>query len=604
MTTETKQPHLLTWDLESIFPGGSHSEQFSSYRRELRDELTKAARMVTALPDRLGDDNLQQWADGIIVVESLYEKIELVLSFAVCLASQNIGDTAADKIMAEADSMLAEWKKLIVHIESLSLKQSDEQWATLTSSDSLKQISFYLAELRTIGKSKMSIEKESLALDLAVDGYHGWNRIYDKMAGELKVEFNENGSPATISLGQLATKMSSSDRAIRSQAFEKMTEAWKSRQELAAMTLNNLGGFRLGLYRNRGWKSPMFEPLQQSRITEQTLDAMWAAVERETPRLKPYIEAKKKLGGIDRFRWYDQFAPIGMADKTYSYDEACNFVVDNVRPFSSDMADFCRMAIDQRWVEAEDRPGKRGGGFCTGMGPHRQSRIFMTYAGTYENLLTLAHELGHAYHSWVLRDTQFFATDYPMTLAETASTFAEAVVTDAALERATDRQEKLMLLDQKLQAAYTMFCDLQSRYRFERSFYEERANGMVDSARLSELMIQAQKRAFGDMLDESGYHPLFWCSKLHFFITEAPFYNFPYVFGYLFSAGVYAQARTEGTGFAEKYRQLLMDTGKMTAEELASKHLGVDLTTESFWKSAIDQSLSDVGPFVELANEA
>jgi pepF/M3 family oligoendopeptidase len=338
-----------------------------------------------------------------------------------------------------------------------------------------------------------------------------------------------------------------------------------------------------------------------ARMKQKTLDTMWTVIEKNINRLKPYIDAKKKLLGIDKFRWYDEFAPCATAERLFTFDEAGDFVVNNLKDFSPDLAKFCRMALDKRWIEAEDRPGKRGGGYCTGMGPRRQSRIFMTYAGTYENLLTLAHELGHAYHSWVLNSKPVFAQIYPMNLAETASIFTESFVTNAALAQARDKDEKLMLLDQKLQSAYILFCDIYTRYLFDNAFYAERAKGIVGNERLNELMIESQKRAFGTLLDESGYHSLFWASKLHFFITDAPFYNFPYTFGYLFATGVYQLAKTEGRAFAEKYRALLADTGSMTAEQVAKKHLGVDLTKENFWQEAVDNALADIPLYVKLA---
>ena len=226
----------------------------------------------------------------------------------------------------------------------------------------------------------------------------------------------------------------------------------------------------------------------------------------------------------------------------------------------------------------------------------------MTYANTYENLLTLAHELGHAYHSYVLKDKPYFATIYPMTLAETASIFSELLVTDAAMSASSNKQEKLMLLDQKLQQAYTFFCDIRSRYLFDTKFYAARKNGVINQDGLCEMMLSAQKEAFGQLLDESGYHPLFWASKLHFYITDYPFYNYPYTFGYLFAGGVYDRARAEGSSFAKNYRALLSDTGKMSTEEVAKAHLGVDLGQSSFWESAVERSLSDVDEFVALAD--
>jgi oligoendopeptidase F len=602
MTTATKIPPAPTWDLESIFPGGSESNEFKKFRLNVKRDLDEATSMLKSLPRDIDEHSLKAWVEFVLKLQSLNESIELVLSFANCLTSQNVDDTKAHAIIGEGDSYLAEWNKLRAGLEAHSLKVTDKQWEMLVTVPEIKEIAFYLNQLRTIAGNKMPFELESLALELAVNGYHTWNRLYDKMAGDLKVDFEEEGKTTTISLGQIATKMSNPDRKVRNRAFQKLTEAWESRADLAAMALNAQAGFRLSLYDGRGWKSPMYEPLTMARMQEATLETMWTVVERETPRLKPYIEAKKKLLGIDKFSWFDQFAPCGKMDRLYSFEEAGRFILDNVRPFSTHLADFVKMALEKRWVEAEDRGGKAGGGYCTGTGPLRQSRIFMTYAGTFENLLTLAHELGHAYHSWVLKDKPFFATEYPMNLGETASIFSETLVIDAALEQATDPQEKLMLLDQKLQAAYTMFTDIRCRFLFDKAFYAERKNSIVQKDQLNEMMVEAQKKAFAGMLDESGYHPLFWCSKLHFYLTEVPFYNFPYTFGFLFSSGVYDRAKKEGPAFADKYRALLADTGSMTTEDVARKHLGVDLTQEDFWINAVNRQLAEVDAFVELAD--
>jgi pepF/M3 family oligoendopeptidase len=602
MTTTGKIPPAPRWDLDSVFPGGSASLEYKQFRDKTRQELDGVKTMLTALPEKLESRTRAKWSEFILSLQSACDNILFIMSFAHCLTSQNVEDSAAHGIEAEGDVLISEWEKLKTEFESRALKQGESAWKELVETPELKPITFYLNEMRRLAKEKMPVELESLALELAVNGYHAWNRLYDKMAGDLRVEFDDAGEVRQISLGQLATKLSDPDRDVRKRAFAGMTEAWKSRADLAAMALNSLAGFRLSLYKGRKWESPLHEALNVTRISQGTLDAMWRVIARETPRLEPYIEAKKKLLGIDKFSWFDQFAPCGAVEKLYSFDEAGKFIVDNVSGFSTDFAEFVKSALESRWVEGEDRPGKAGGGYCTRFGPVKQGRIFMTYAGSYENLLTLAHELGHLYHGFVLRDRPFFASRYPMTLAETASIFSELLVTDAALSLSNDPQERLMLIEQKLQSPYTFFCDIHCRYLFERSFYRERKNGTVGKDRLNELMIDAQRKAFGGLLDESGYHPLFWASKLHFYLSDQPFYNFPYTFGFLFAGGVYDRAKREGSAFADKYRALLGDTGSMTTEEVAAKHLGVDLTKEEFWIDAVNRSLADVDEFVKLAD--
>jgi pepF/M3 family oligoendopeptidase len=601
MSPASKIPPAPRWDLDSIFPGGSASTEYEQFRGKVKQSLEDTKNKLAKLPADLNDGSSGKWREFLLQFQSVLENIELEKSFAHLLSSQNVADDRAVAIETETDEHYSEWEKMKSGFEALALEVSDDAWAKLVGSGDLAPVRFYLDEVRELAKAKMSVELESLALDLSVPGYHAWNRIYDKMAGDLKVEFPDGAKTAELSLGQLATKMSDVDRAVRRLAFEKMTEAWKSRADLAAMVLNSMAGFRLALYKARKWDSVMYEPLVNARMSEAALDAMWSVIGAKSKQLLPYIDAKKKLLGIDKYCWYDEFAPVGAADTLYTYDEAVEFIVKNCRGFSPKLADFCRMAVDKKWIEAEDRPCKRGGGFCSGTGPLRQTRIFMTYAGSYENLLTLAHELGHSYHNHVLKDRAFFATMYPMPLAETASIFNELLVTDAALSVTEDPQEKLLYLDQKLQSAYVLFCDIQSRYLFDRAFYAERARGVVGRERLNELMVEAQKKAYGPLLDESGHHPLFWASKLHFYLSDQPFYNYPYTVGFLFATGVYDRAKKEGPSFAAKYEALLADTGSMTTDEVAKKHLGVDLTKDDFWKAAVERAMADVPVFVKLA---
>jgi pepF/M3 family oligoendopeptidase len=593
----------MTWDIESIFPGGSGSTEFQKFREEIGVELTKAEASFAKLPKKLDEDSLSLWVAFFLLVQYICEKIDHASGFTSCLTAQNVEDEKARIIEAEMNNLGAKWQALNTGIEDLAAKVDDTAWETVMSHEKLTQTSFYWNELRRNAKLKMEPKLEKMAVELAVDGYHAWGNFYELLAGELKVEFAENGKTEKLSMGQLATKFSSPDRDIRRQAFEKMEAEWEKVDSMAAMALNSQAGFRLKLYEGRGWDSPLLEPLLYGRLKNETIDAMWKAVARGNQKMAEYVTAKKKLLGIDSFKWYDQYAPVAGIDKKYSYDGACDFVVKQLSSFSSDMGEFAQMAINKRWIEAEDRGGKRAGAFCTGLDLKKETRIFMTFAGDFDQMMTLAHELGHSYHNWVLKDRDYFASQYTMNLAETASTFNELLVTDAALEASADDNERLALLDQKLQQGLTMFSNIYARFLFDTMFYEERKKGTVSKDRLGEMMISAQKKAFGDILSDDGYHPLFWASKLHFYITDMPFYNFPYTFGFLFAGGVYDRAKKHGPAFAKSYQGLLADTGSMTTEEVAQKHLGVDLTADRFWNDAVNLVLTDIDPFVKLVDQ-
>jgi pepF/M3 family oligoendopeptidase len=598
MTTETSK---MRWDLESIFQGGSASKEFEAFRKSVAQDLDDLESSLKHIPMRLDDESIETWVGVLSRARDINMRLDHAGSFAFCLAAQDVNDERAFAIIDEMTAREAQFETLKTTIEEFATSVDDSDWSRLVSDQRIADGAFYWNERRRIARLKMEPKLEKLATELAVNGYHAWNRLYTKMAGDLRSEFADDGKTEDLSMGQLANKMSSPNRDTRRQAFEKLEQTWRSVESLAAMELNSLAGFRLSLYKRRDWDSPTFEPFMRARVENETIEAMWNAVARGHGRIADYVDTKKKILGIDKFRWYDQLAPLGDIEKTFTYDEAGDFVVKHLSSFSKEIGEFARMAINGRWIEAEDRSGKMAGGFCTGLPMVKQSRIFMTYSGNYNEMMTMAHEIGHAYHGWVLRDRDYYARHYTMTLAETASTFNEMLVTDAALGLAEDRSEKLSLVDKKIQEHLAMFCNLRCRFVFETMFYEERKKGVVPKDRLSELMVEAQKQAFGRILADDGYHPLFWASKMHFSETEVPFYNFPYTFGHLFAGGIYDRARKEGPAFADAYRALLVDSGSMTCEALAKKHLGVDLTGDGFWNDAVGRALADVDLFMELA---
>jgi oligoendopeptidase F len=598
MSTETKN---MKWDLDSIFQGGSASADFEVFRKSIASDLENLESTLEDLPMKLDAQSFDKWVETFQCVQDIDMRHHHAETFAYCLAAQDVNDEQAMVTLEESSAREAQLEALKTRIDEFVAGINDDAWNRLIGDRRLAATAFYWNERRRVARLKMEPKLERLATELAVSGYHAWNRLYTKMAGDLRSEFAEDGKTKQLSMGQLANKMSSPNRDIRKKAFEKMEDSWRSVEALAAMELNSLAGFRLSLYKARGWDSPLFEPFMLARVQSKTIEAMWGAIARGHARMVDYIDAKKKLLGIDSFRWYDQLAPIAEVERSFTYEEAGDFVVKHLSSFSSEIGEFARMAIDNRWIEAEDRSGKMGGGFCASLPVLRQSRIFMTYSGNYSEMMTLAHEIGHAYHSYVLRDHEYYARHYTMTLAETASTFNELLVTDAALDGAAGSDEKLSLVDKKVQEHLTMFCNIRCRYLFETMFYEERKKGAVPKDRLNVLMVEAQKQAFGDVLADDGYHPMFWASKLHFSETGIPFYNYPYTFGHLFAGGIYDRAKQEGRAFSSAYKALLADSGSMTCEDLARKHLGVDLTTEQFWNDAVGRALKDVDLFLELA---
>ncbi|MEK5166603.1 M3 family oligoendopeptidase [Paenibacillus sp. FSL R5-0527] len=587
------------WELDSIFPGGSSSAAFREFLETLERDIAgyHAAIKEMGAPASVKDTEA---FDGIIEgLQAASAKLTEAGSFVSCLTAQDQHDKKAVQLDAKVTSIRAAYNNVTTLFWNVLRLTSDEVWADWMKRGEIAPLSFVLSEKRDEAREKLPPELESLASDLAIDGYHGWGQHYDTIVAKVNVPFQEPGGEVKmLSVGQAANKLDDPDRGVRERVFASWEEAWSNSADYCADTLNRLAGFRLKLYDKRGWDDILKEPLAINRMSGATLDAMWRVIEENKPKFVAYLERKAKLLGLDKLNWADVDAPLGKVTEEITYDQAAQDIVKQFGGFSPKLAEFAAEAFRKRWIEAEDRSGKRPGGFCTALPVSKQTRIFMTFGGTLSNVSTLAHELGHAYHQYLMEELPVFNQDYAMNVAETASTFAEMIVSDALVKNAASKEAKIVLLADQIQRSIAFYMNIHARFLFETRFYAKRRQGLLDAGELSALMEEAQREAYRGAL--GNYHPHFWASKLHFYITDVPFYNFPYTFGYMFSTGIYAIAQREGQAFAEKYDALLRDTGRMTVEELAAKHLQVDLTKPDFWREAMALSVADVDAFLEL----
>lgn len=598
--------YSMTWDLESIFPGGSSSPQLKEKLDTIRGQLDELTRLVTQWDTEEDSPFFKSLSDILLVQEELSKGLSQVFTFIEAVQSADVSDKQAGAILGQVFELNSAFSTLQTILTKKMVAMPDDKWNELIELPAFKEIDFSLNETRTQGKELLSEAEESLINALSIDGFQGWSDHYDSLVATIEIPFEDSeGQVRLLSAGQAYNKMNTDpDTAVREQLFKKWEETWGSMAPLFSDTLNHLAGFRLADYKAHGVKDFLKRPLEYNRMKQETLDTMWKAVSEQKQPFIDYLNRKAQLLGKDKLSWQDTEAPVIIGDataKVYPYDDGADFIVENFRKFSGKMADFAQYAFDHNWIEAEDRSGKRPGGYCSELPESKESRIFMTYAESPSEVSTLAHELGHAFHSHVMTELPTLNQQYAMNVAETASTFAELIVSDATVKEAASKEEKITLLDTKIQNALAMFLNIHARFLFETSFYSERQNGIVTDERLSELMEEAQKEAYQDSLSE--YHPHFWASKLHFFIADVPFYNFPYTFGYLFSLGIYARSLEEGAGFEDKYIALLRDTASMSTEDLAKKHLAVDLTKPDFWEAGIAIMKTDVSTFMELTEE-
>ncbi|WP_226034533.1 M3 family oligoendopeptidase [Aquibacillus saliphilus] len=590
--------YTMEWNLDSLFSGGSSSKELHNYISELKKNMDVLLSAVNKfiIPEHSNDS--KDLEDVIQLLEKATKQLSEFSSFVSCLSAQDVGDKEAKLLVGKRSQLSSLYATTISKFDQKLVQIEENVWEHLIEQQTLIAFKFVLNERRKLAKEKLPIEQEILLNDLSVDGYHAWGEMYDTIVGKMSVELTNGDESEHLSVGQAANRLSDPSRLKRKEAFTELEKEWKKNSELFAETINHLAGFRLQTYNHRGWAHVLKEPLDYNRMSDETLHAMWEAIANNKTPFVSYLKRKAELLGLEKLSWFDLEAPIATSTKTINFDEAARTIIEQFSRFSTNMAEFAQTAFDKGWIEAEDRAGKRPGGFCTSFPDSGETRIFMTYSGTASNVATLAHELGHGYHQHVMDELSVLNQDYAMNVAETASTLAEMVIADAAVRNATTQDEKISLLEEKIQRSVAFFMNIHSRFLFENKFYLERRNGIVSAERLSELMVEAQKEAYCNELE--SYDPTFWASKLHFHITDVPFYNFPYTFGYLFSLGIYANAVESDGNFEESYKELLRDTGIMTVEDLAKKHLNVDLGGLDFWEKGIELCIADVEEFLRL----
>jgi pepF/M3 family oligoendopeptidase len=431
---------------------------------------------------------------------------------------------------------------------------------------------------------------------LNISAGSAWNSMQSFLTSTLEVEYR--GEITT--LPEIRNLAHDKDPAVRKEAYEAELKALEKIKDSVSFSLNNIKTQVNTISELRGYKSPLEMTLQQSRMKKETLDALLQAIKEYLPAFRRYLKHKAKvLGHSNGLPWYDLFAPMGESNRKFTIEEARDYLLMHFGNFAQDITDMMKEAFDNAWIDFYPRKGKVGGAFCENLPFLKQSRILTNFTGNFGDIVTLAHELGHAYHGMMIQDHLPLNTDYSMPVAETASTFNEAVVMESAIEEANEK-EKLALIEDQLQNVTQIIVDIYSRYLFESEVFEKSKEGFLFADQLNEIMLHAQTEAYGDGLDPNYLHPYMWIVKSHYYSENLSFYNFPYAFGGLFAKGLYEKYKAEGEAFLPKYRALLKATTVMTVEEAAAQ-AEINLEDPEFWRISLRSYEEMIDTFIKLS---
>ena len=534
--------------------------------------------------------------EGLTMEEELHDLVGKMAGYANLRQAANTKDQEAGSKMGQI---------LGIYSGLAGATAAFEQWASnlpdlmelVEQDETLKSYKFLISNLKENSRHLLPGMGEEIMAKMEISGSEAWSDLQSYVTSTVPVHYNGG----VTNLSAIRNMAYDADPQVRKAAYEAEIACYKQIEAPVAFALNSIKLETLTDCQLRGHTSPLDRTLEKAHMERATLEAMLEAMQEYMPHFRRYLRAKAKaLGHEGGLPWYDLFAPMGGNSSKWTTQQTRDYLVNLFAGFDKELSDMVAEAFDNEWIDFYPRDGKRGGAFCSSIRSIGQSRILTNFDGTFSDVVTLAHELGHAFHNRCIRDHRPLNHGYSMPVAETASTFNECVVMAAAIQDAKDPGEKLALIESQLQDATQIICDIYSRFLFEKSVFENRPTQFMHADRLCQLMTEAQKQSYGEGLDEQVMHPYMWVCKSHYY--GPTFYNFPYAFGGLFARGLYARYEQEGPSFVPKYKKLLYTTTIANAEDVA-KVADIDLTDKNFWRGGLQMIVDQIDLFCSLIEE-
>lgn len=582
------------WSLTPLYEGCS-DENFQQDFARVDESILEFTEFVTLMREKDEATNLMKAIELLEECQERLDKLTIFLSLKQATDTTDmeiasylgrVNEKKSDMIKA-----MTKLKKYVASINNLNV--------VIQQNPFLQVYECYLKRMKEDEKYLLSNEGEEIIAKMNLSGGMAWSDLQAVLTSTIKGEYQ--GKQMTVtSLRSLAYDC---DKKVRKGAYEAELAAYKNIDLSVAFSLNSIKLQVLNNCNLRGYQSPLDETLHNAHMRKDTLNALLEALEECLPLFHKYLKTKADaLGDKEGLPWYDLFAPLGEEVETFTIETAKEYLINIFNAFAPDLARMATKAFEEEWIDFYPREGKVGGAFCEDIHAMKESRILTNFTGTMDDVITLAHELGHAYHNYNLRNHSTLNTLYSMPVAETASTFNENIVIETAIKRAKTKEEKLALIEKKLQDVTQIICDIYSRYLFESEVFCQRANRFLDSQELCSIMMEAQKKAYGKGLDWKYLHPYMWLYKGHYYSSDLSFYNFPYAFGGLLARGLYKKYEEEGELFIDSYREFLKATPIMSVED-AIALMKIDVTDKEFWKMALNSYAETVQEFEGLVRE-
>ncbi len=597
--------NLPHWDLSNVY-GGLDAADFKADFELLKGYLDKLEKYEQAhgigkLEAPPGDPAATgEVLGGILgMLNDTLLTLSTLNAYVYSFVSTDSRNTLAARRQSELEQLQIRFRKVYVPFEAWVGSVAPVLDKIVETSQVAKEHRLALKDIADESKFRMTAEMEALASELVMSGGGVMDKLQERVTSQLKMPFTDKtGNTKQLPMTMLRNLANDSDPDVRKRAHDVELRGWESIREPVAFAMNGVKGTAVTLAKRRGYEDVLHWSLEMNKMDRATLDALMGAMKDSFPTFRRYLKSKAEKLGRQKLPWWDMMAPVGSVELKYTWDELKAFVVEQFGTFSSELADFARNAFEHNWIDAEPRDGKIGGAFCMRVPKVNESRVMCNFDGSFDQLSTVSHELGHGFHNYCQIGLPMIRAGSPMTLAETASIFCETLVTNAALKTAKP-EAQLGILENQLINATQVIVDIYSRFVFESEVLKRRAEAELSADEFCEIMVDAQKKTYGDGLDQEHLHPYMWLLKPHYYSCDYNFYNFPYAFGLLFGLGVYALYQKEGEAFIPRYKELLRSTGEGKAADLAAKY-DIDIRSRGFWEDSIKVLAAQVDRYCEL----
>ena len=600
MTNTQQQTALPRWSVADVH------QSFDA--RSFTDAMESAGAGVTRLEALFEEHNIRavtprpvqssdgEAADSVInTFNNVVEAQEILGAYIYATVSTDSRNERAQGLLSEMETLDARVSPLLARLADWVAALGTEQLATVSTEarDHLGP----LERLQARAEHQMSEVEEGLYSELGTTGSSAWGRLQGDLTSQLSTEVHLPTGTKTMPMAAVRGLSTDSDLNVRKAAYEAEMRAWPTIAVACAAAMNSIKGEANVVNRRRKWKQPLDASLYSNNVSLGTFNAMQSAVHASLPDFRRWMRVKAKLvGDTNGLSWWNLSAPLSISPGPISWDQGISLVKGAFASYSDRLSHLVDRSINEQWLDAEPREGKVGGAFCMSFVDDR-SLVLLNWSGSVDSAQVTAHELGHAYHNTQLAHRTALQKRLPMALAETASIFCETLVVEEGLSR-LQGDDRLALLDVDLIGANQVVVDIHSRFLFETEVFARRQKRTLGVSELNEIMLSAQRDAYGDGLDQTTAHPHMWVLKPHYYGSH--FYNWPYTYGLLFGLGLYAQYQLDPEKFRDGYDDVLSRAGMDTAEQLGQA-FGIDVTSESFWTASLDVLRARMRNYEQLA---